>query len=221
MTILGHVSLNWTAFVSKLYGGLFTETWRRHMTQSKYVVGLLCTILFTAGSVQASKMVSVAYGTITGVNQQEKDTSGGKKGGALVGGLVGLYTGKGKSTSNKALRTLGGAAVGSAAGGAVARGTEMVYTVSLVNGGTLRIIMDSGNFRSGDCVAVEQGGASPNMRRVSDEFCRNNASVPQQYKAEHDREANECAQAKQQLLDAQTEEAIKAAQMKMNILCQD
>ena len=191
------------------------------MIKSKCVAGLLSAILFTAGTVQASNMVSVSYGSITGVNQQEKDTSGGKKGGALVGGLVGLYTGKGKSTSNKALRTLGGAAVGSAAGGTMARGTELVYTVSLVNGGTVRIIMDSGNFRSGDCVAVEQGGASANMRRVSDEFCRNNASVPQQYKTEHVKEADECAQAKQQLLDAQTEDAIIAAQMKMNILCQD
>ena len=191
------------------------------MTRSPTVTALLSAILFTTGYAQASKMVSVAYGTITGVNQQERDTSGGKTGGALVGGLVGLYTGKGKSTSNKALRTLGGAAVGSAAGGTMARGTEMVYTVSLVNGGTVRIIMDSGNFRSGDCVAVEQGGASANMRRVSEEFCRNYSSVPQQYKAEHEKEADECAQAKQQLLDAQTEDAIKAAQMKMNILCQD
>ena len=191
------------------------------MTRSPTVTVLLSAILFTTGYAQASKMVSVAYGTISGVNQQEKNTSGGKSGGALVGGLVGLYTGKGKSTSNKALRTLGGAAVGSAAGGTMARGTEMVYTVSLVNGGTVRIIMDSGNFRSGDCVAVEQGGASANMRRVSEEFCRNYSSVPQQYKAEHEKEADECAQAKQQLLDAQTEDAIKAAQMKMNILCQD
>ena len=191
------------------------------MTRSLAVTALLFAILITTVYAQASKMVSVAYGTITAVNQQERDTSGGKAGGALVGGLVGLYTGKGKSTSNKALRTLGGAAVGSAAGGTMARGTEMVYTVSLVNGGTVRIIMDSGNFRSGDCVAVEQGGASANMRRVSDEFCRNYSSVPQQYKAEHEKEADECAQAKQQLLDAQTEDAIKAAQMKMNILCQD
>ena len=191
------------------------------MTRSLAVTALLSAILITTVNAQASKMVSVAYGTITAVNQQERDTSGGKAGGALVGGLVGLYTGKGKSTSNKALRTLGGAAVGSAAGGTMARGTEMVYTVSLVNGGTVRIIMDSGNFRSGDCVAVEQGGASANMRRVSDEFCRNYSSVPQQYKAEHEKEADECAQAKQQLLDAQTEDAIKAAQMKMNILCQD
>lgn len=191
------------------------------MTRSLAVTALLSAILITTVYAQASKMVSVAYGTITAVNQQERDTSGGKAGGALVGGLVGLYTGKGKSTSNKALRTLGGAAVGSAAGGTMARGREMVYTVSLVNGGTVRIIMDSGNFRSGDCVAVEQGGASANMRRVSDEFCRNYSSVPQQYKAEHEKEADECAQAKQQLLDAQTEDAIKAAQMKMNILCQD
>jgi outer membrane lipoprotein SlyB len=191
------------------------------MTKSLAVTALLSAVLFTTAYAQSSKMVSVAYGTITGVNQQERDTSGGKAGGALVGGLVGLYTGKGKSTSNKALRTLGGAAVGSAAGGTMARGTEMVYTVNLVSGGTVRIIMDSGNFRSGDCVAVEQGGASANMRRVSDEFCRNYAKVPQQYKVEHEKEADECAQAKQQLLDAQTEDAIKAAQMKMNILCQD
>lgn len=190
----------------------------------KNLTGMLTLILvlvLSIGTVQASSVVSVAYGTVTAVNQQEKDVSGGKAGGALVGGMIGLYTGKGKSTSNKALRTLGGAAAGSAVGGTMARGTEMVYTVTLITGGTVRIVMDSGNFRSGDCVALEQGGASANLRRVSDEFCRNNASVPQQYKAEHEQEANECAQAKQQLLDAQTEDAIKAAQMKMNILCQD
>jgi len=191
------------------------------MNKTPGMMTLLSAILMATGSAHASNVISVAYGSITAVNQQAKDTSGGKTGGALVGGLVGLYTGKGRSTSNKALRTLGGAAVGSAAGGTMARGTEMVYTVSLVEGGTVRIVMDSGNFRSGDCVAIEQGGASANMRRVSEEFCRNYASVPQQYKAEHNKEADECAQAKQQLLDAQTEDAIKAAQMKMNILCQD
>jgi outer membrane lipoprotein SlyB len=184
-------------------------------------IAILSATVVTAGSAEAANMVSVAYGTITGVNQQEKDTSGGKAGGAVLGGLVGLYSGKGKSTSNKALRSLGGAAVGSAAGGTMARGTEMVYTVSLVDGGTVRIVMDSGNFHRSDCVAVERGGASANMRRVSEEFCTHNAAVPQQHKAEHQKEANECVQAKQQLLDAQTEDAIKAAHMKMNILCQD
>ena len=191
------------------------------MSRTTFIAAVITISLLAAGPVLGNKVLSVDYGTITGIGQQKKNTSGGRTGGALVGGLVGLYSGKGRSTSNKALRTLGGAAVGTAAGGAMASGTDAVYTVSLIKGGTVRVIMDSGNFHRGDCVAVEQGGASANMRRVSGEFCSNNAAVPQVYKAEHQKEADECAQAKQQLLDAQTEDAIKAAQMKMNILCQD
>jgi len=190
------------------------------MNRTLGTAALSLSVVIAPHSAQAAGLVSVAYGTITGAGQQEKDTAGGKTGGAVLGGMVGLYSGKGKSGSNKALRTMGGAAVGSAAGGTMARGTEMVFTVSLVEGGTVRIVMD-GNFRTGDCVAVEQGGPSANLRRVSDEFCRNSSSALQPYKAEHKREADECAQAKELLLAAQTEQAVKAAQMKMNILCQD
>ena len=183
-------------------------------------IALLTGSFLLASNTQATQLSAVAYGTITGVSQQEKDTSGGKTGGAIVGGAIGLFTGKGKSGSNKALRTLGGAAAGSAAGGAMARGTVMSYTVDLVNGGTVRVVMDSGSFRSGDCVSVERGRTN-NMRRVSTEFCSHNKQVPQQYKEEHKKEANECAQAKQELLAAKDEAAVKTAEMKMNILCQD
>jgi outer membrane lipoprotein SlyB len=184
---------------------------------------LLSTILFplSTESVQAATVMAVSYGTITGVNQQARDTSGGATGGALLGGIVGLASGSGRSRSNRALRTLGGAAVGSAAGRTMAQGTEMVYTVDLVSGGTVRVVMDSGNFARGDCVAVEQGGPSANLRRVSSEFCFNNAAVPQQYKASIQREADQCAEAKQRLLAAETEEQVNTAAMVMNILCQD
>lgn len=47
----------------------------------------------------------------------------------------------------------------------------------------------------------------------------NNQQVPEQYKAEHVKEALECAQAKEELLAAQTPEALEMAHMKMNILC--
>lgn len=184
-------------------------------------IGLMLAVSLTAGSAAAQTVMSVSYGTISGINQQERDNTGGRAGGALVGGLVGLATGRGRSTSNQALRTLGGAAAGSVAGGVVARGTETVYTVSLIKGGTVRVIMDSGDLRFGDCVAVEQGGPSANLRRVSDEFCRNNANVPAQYIAEQQREADACAQAKQRLLEARTEEDVRAANMVMNILCED
>ena len=191
------------------------------MNKTLSVAALTAAILLATGSANSTTVMSVSYGTITGINQQERDTSGGATGGAVLGGLVGLASGSGRSRSNRALRTLGGAAVGSAAGGAMARGTEMVYTVDLVNGGTVRVVMDSGNFHRGDCVAVEQGGPSANLRRVSSEFCLNNAAIPQQYKAAKQREADQCAQAKQRLLDAQTEEEINTAAMVMNILCED
>lgn len=191
------------------------------MNKTLFVSTLTAAILFATGSANSTTVMSVSYGTITGIAQQERDTSGGATGGALLGGVVGLATGSGRSRSNRALRTLGGAAVGSAAGRTMARGTEMVYTVDLVNGGTVRVVMDSGNFHRGDCVAVEQGGPSANLRRVSSEFCLNNAAIPQQYKAAQQAEADRCAQAKQRLLDAQTEEEINSAAMVMNILCED
>lgn len=191
------------------------------MNKKLFMAALLSVSLFAAGSAPAATIMSVSYGTITGINQQARDTSGGASGGAVLGGLAGLATGSGRSRSNRALRTLGGAAVGSAAGRTMAQGTEMVYTVDLIAGGTVRVVMDSGSFHRGDCVAVEQGGPSANLRRVSSEFCLNNAAIPQQYRAAQQQEADRCAQAKQRLLDAQTEEEINSAAMVMNILCED
>jgi outer membrane lipoprotein SlyB len=191
------------------------------MNKTLFMTALLATILFAAGSVQAATIMSVSYGTITGVNQQARDTSGGASGGAILGGIAGLASGRGQSRSNRALRSLGGAAIGSAAGRTMAQGTEMVYTVDLLNAGTVRVVMDSGSFHRGDCVAVEQGGPSANLRRVSSEYCFNNAAVPQQYKAAIQREADQCALAKQRLLDATTEEQVNTAAMVMNVLCQD
>jgi outer membrane lipoprotein SlyB len=191
------------------------------VTKTSTFAFALLVSLFTAGAAQAANLMSVAYGTITGIAQQERDTAGGSTAGTLLGGIAGLASGSGRSTSNRALRTLGGAAVGRAAGGLMARGTEMVFTVALVTGGTVRVVMDEGSFHRGDCVAVEQGGAAANMRRVSSEFCSNNARVPEQHKAEHRREATECANAMDRLLSAQNEEEVRTAEMIMNIVCQD
>ena len=183
-------------------------------------VGVLTGSILLAGQAQATKLSAVAYGTISAVSKQEKDTSGGSTGGAIIGGLLGLATGSGKSTGSKVLRSGVGAAAGSAVGGSMASGSEMAYTVDLVGGGTVRVVMDSGNFHQGDCVSVERGSTN-NMRRVSSEYCSHNAEVPEVYKEEHQKEANECAQAKQELLAAKDEAAVKTAHMKMNILCQD
>ena len=160
-------------------------------------IGLLTGSILLVGNAQATKLSAVAYGTISAVSKQEKDTSDGKTGGAIIGGIIGLATSSGRSTGTKVLRSGVGAAAGSAVGGAAASGTEMAYTVDLVGGGTVRVVMDSGNFHQGDCVSVERGNTN-NMRRVSSEFCSHNEQVPEEYKAEHTKEANECAQAKEE-----------------------
>ena len=182
------------------------------------VLSVAC--VFLIGCASGTQLSGVAYGTITEVSQQEKDNTSGKAAGAVIGGLIGLGTSSGRSNRTTLLRSGAGAAAGAAVGGAAASGTVWVYTVDLVNGGTLSVVMDNGVFHQGDCVAVEQGRTN-NMRRVSHEFCLFNEEVPEEYKSEHVEEANECAQAKQELLAAETEEAINFAHMKMNILCQD
>lgn len=192
------------------------------MIKTSTIAVVLAAGILTACVHQPSKTtMSVAYGTVTGVGQQERDTSSSSRAGAIVGGLAGFATGMGQSGSNRALRTLAGGAIGSAATRTAARGTDTLLTVSLVRGGTTRVTMDGGNFRVGDCVSIEQGGGGANMRRVSNEFCVNNARVPAQYKAEHQREADECLQATRRLLDAQTDEDIRNAQTIRNIVCED
>ena len=182
--------------------------------------GLLTGGFLLTGVASAAVLSAVAYGTISEVSQQKKDTSDARAAGAIIGGLIGLGTSSGRSSRTTIARSVGGAAAGSAIGGAASSGTVMAYTVNLVGGGTVRVVMDGGNFHKGDCVSIERGKTN-NMRRVSDEFCRHNEQVPEQYKVEHLKEAYECAQAKEELLAAQTEEAINVAQLKMNILCQD
>lgn len=192
------------------------------MVKTSTIAVVLAAGILTACMHQPTKTtMSVAYGTVTAVGQQERDTSSSARGGAIVGGLIGFATGSGQSGSNRALRTLAGGALGSAATRTAARGTETVLTVSLAEGGTARVIMNEGNFRVGDCVSLEQGGGGANIRRVSNEFCANNARVPAQYKAEHQREADECLQATQRLLSAQTDEEIRNAQTIRNIVCED
>ena len=61
---------------------------------------------------QKTSMAAVGYGRVSGIEQVRIEDNSGKAAGTIVGGALGLASGKGKSGSNKALRTLGGAAAG-------------------------------------------------------------------------------------------------------------
>src|SRR6516162_10100245 len=79
-----------------------------------FSVPLFAVALFASSSIEAN--TSVSYGKITAVKPVTVDDPRAQAGGALVGGAIGLISGRGQSGSNKALRTVAGGAAGQQVG---------------------------------------------------------------------------------------------------------
>lgn len=175
--------------------------------------GVLAGVLL-AGSAFAQTSV-ISYGRITAVRQVELQNQGAQTTGALVGGLAGVATGSGQSRSNRALRGLGGAAVGSRVAGAAGSTTGFEYTI-LINGtNTIRMVIEKGGLRVGDCVSVERGQFN-NLRLVDESRCANPAPATPRGDAS---EADACAAATQQVLNASTDAEFDRAERRMRLLC--
>jgi len=159
----------------------------------------------------------ISYGLITAVQQVDIRNQGAQATGALVGGLLGVASGSGQSNSNRALRGLGGAAVGNRVGGAAGSTTGFEYTV-LINGtNTIRMVTEKAGLRVGDCVSVERGQFN-NIRLAPDERCdvRTAAAAPT---AAAVGEADACAAATELLLTAETDADFDRAERRMRMLC--
>jgi outer membrane lipoprotein SlyB len=172
----------------------------------------------------------VQYGRITNVTPTTVNNSTHQNVGTLVGGSVGLISGSGQSGSNRALRTVGGAAAGRGIGTLTGRDQAFEYTV-LIGGTTTRIISDQAGKRVGDCVAIEQGQFN-NIRLVQDSRCNlpaprpaaptpAAAPAPTPVPAAEQQAANACEQAKTQVLAAETDEAFSLAERRMRLLCSE
>ena len=109
----------------------------------------------------------ISYGRITNVRQVNIQNQGAQTAGTLVGGALGVASGSGQSRSNRALRGVGGAAVGSRVAGAAGSSTGFEYTVLIGGTNTIRITTEQAGLRVGDCVSVERG-AFNNLRLVDD-----------------------------------------------------
>ncbi len=168
----------------------------------------------------------VQYGRITNVVATTVNNQSAQTAGTLVGGLAGLASGSGQSGSNRALRTLGGAAAGRGVGTVAGREQAFEYTVLIGGITTVRIVSDQVGKRIGDCVAVEQGQFS-NIRLVSDARCAAPAPAPRPaaaaapvaVPAAEMEAATACEQAKQQVLNAATDDAFALAERRMRLLC--
>jgi len=168
-----------------------------------------------AASLPSWANTTVAYGKITAVKPVKVENQQAQVGGALVGGAIGLISGRGQSGSNKALRAVGGGVAGQQVGKLASSKQAYEYTI-LMGGATTTVVTDEAGMRVGDCVAVERG-AYTNLRLAADSQCAPKAK-PTPTAA---REANACTAAKDEVLKAQTDEAFDRAERKMRLLCAD
>ena len=170
---------------------------------------------------KAGQSVTIQYGTVAGSREVDLQ-SGAVPKGAVVGGALGLASAGGKSSKKKARNAIIGAGAGGAIAGA-SQGSQkgMLYDVD-TGTGRIQVVSDQREIRNGDCVAVEQAGDTANLRRVSAGYC-DKASAPavQAVAGEAQKDAEECAAAKQQLVDATTIQEAELAGHKVGLLCND
>lgn len=197
---------------------------------SKSVIRFAAALVVCAAGAALAQSSNVSYGRITAVSQGSASTGNAQTGGAVVGGALGLISGSGQSSSNQALRTIGGAAAGRRVGAMASSRPTFEYTVLLGGTSTIRIVTDEAGMRVGDCVSVERGNFN-NLRLVDDARCaaparapaagQTAAPAPAPAPASAVREADACVAAKESLLAAETDEAFDRAERRVRLLCAD
>jgi outer membrane lipoprotein SlyB len=171
---------------------------------------------------QAGQSVTIQYGTVTSAREVDL-RSNAVPAGAVVGGALGLASAGGKSSGKKARNAIIGATAGGAIAGA-SQGSQsgMLYDVNMGAAGIVQVVSDQREIRNGDCVTVERSGNTANIRRVSSAYCdKANESAVRSVANSARAEAEECAAAKQQLLDATTAQEADLASRKIPLLCND
>jgi len=182
----------------------------------------LLTACATNGKVDRQNVdttIQINHGIVENVQQVELKSEAAK--GAVLGGIVGLVAVHGSTAQN-----VGGAIGGALAGALLTRALEgsnkaNAYTVLLNKGSEVKVVTESKHIEIGDCVAIESGKTT-NIRRVSAILCEPSKPHPvdKELESVHYREAQECHEAKKQLLQAETEADISALERKVRALCE-
>ena len=170
----------------------------------------------SSNSGNRGKEVTLSYARVLQVERITKPSA--VPAGVIVGGLTGLLlTRNSASTGKRAVGTLGGAAIGGALADSMNDRNAYQYLLEYRDGERSRFVTEKGFIRKGDCVAVERGQHS-NLRRVESNLCTN--KLPAEPPKELLASANQCHEAKDQLLQAKTDDEVTQASRKIRILCQ-
>jgi outer membrane lipoprotein SlyB len=196
------------------------------------MIAAMAALIFSTAALGQRQAITVQTGRVVAKQQVTLDEGGNAGTGAAIGGMVGLAaTSRGRSSSRRTRNAMLGAGVGAAIGNTQRdRRPGMRYTVELGPGSSVIVVTDQTEIRVGDCVDVEQAGQGlANVRRVSAWLCdeidagRRNANRggDGDVDAFMQEAARRCLDAKDRLLDAETDEQIDAAIARVHILCDE
>ena len=183
---------------------------------------VVCLFILFSSPLMAQKSgqsIQIQYGVVVASKYVQEKSNAGK--GALVGGAIGLYAGKGKSSGTKFRRATAGAVIGGATTSAVQGSRDArEYQVRTSSGITV-ILSDQTQIAVDDCVIIETPNkGNANIRRVASTYCDPaSAEVVADLQDEMLEEAQECAAAKSELSTADTDAAVDRALRKISILC--
>jgi len=172
---------------------------------------------------RAGQSATVRTGTVTAMRSVDLNDGNAVKG-MLVGGAFGAALTRSSKSSGRRDRN---AAIGAVLGGASAASKTRpgrVYTVTTNEGTAIQIATEQTEIRVDDCVFVEESGGTANIRRAPATACDPASQDVMQDAAiieEMQEEASECAAAKQELVDADSDDAIDRAVRKVKLLCYD
>ena len=173
-------------------------------------VGLV--LLVNSTSSFSASAVQIDYGVVDSVGTTTEDSK--HAGGALAGGLIGSLIGPSR---HRGLRIVAGAGIGAAVKSSATGGTLQQYSVKLNSGSRVVINTEQQDIRSGDCVSIEQGEYA-NIRRVSSYHCETKNQIAT---SGHQADSDNCQLAKNELVKAESDNAITNAAKKVRILCED
>jgi outer membrane lipoprotein SlyB len=189
------------------------------------LVSAACLFLLASDALgqRAGQSATVRTGTVTAMRSVDLNDGNAIKG-ALVGGAFGAALTRSSKSSGRRDRN---AAIGAVLGGAAAASKTRpgrVYTVTTNEGTMIQVATEQTEIRVDDCVFVEEAGGTANIRRAPATACEPESQEVMKDAAiveEMREEANECAAAKQELIDAESDEALDRASRKVKLLCYD
>ena len=182
-----------------------------------------CLLVLTTNTLaqRAGQAATVRYGTVTGMQIVDLNNADALKG-ALVGGAFGAALTKSSKSNSRRNRNAAIGAVMGASRGSKKNNEGRLYTVESNEGTMIQIATEQTEIRIDDCVIVEESGGSANIRRTSISSCTpETQEVLQEPEMveEAQEEAAECVAAKNELVNAETDDAMERAVRKIQVLC--